>query len=591
MGLSGAALLGVAMLAGCGSSAAKVSSAKPLNFLDTWDYNAGLTPMNSNSVSAIMNGLVTTNLAMQLQDNNQYYPEMAQSWKQVGNTLTINLRKNAKWSNGTALTAQDVKLSIEMGYILGYSTASRIQSIHIVNPHTIQIVETAPFAYFLHDLLVLTPLYPYSEYGHLIPSNIAQIYATSQGSGAAATKASNTLSALSKKISAYRSNYFLGDGPFAIKSMTSGEAILKKNPYFWNAAAVKVPEILAYNVPGNAQAWGYFLGNRADFGSYVAPPNIMKQWMHSSSHHFVKPSAFAQATLVFNPNIYPFNMVKVRQAMAYIINRQAVTHIAEPVIGHWVRRPAGAFFSLTKHQDLTTAQYQALNPYAYNPGRATTLLEQAGFHKASSGWIMPNGKPFVTQVVIPAGFSDWLMASQQISSELTHFGISASARSVEQSSYFNAFDQNPGGYPIFMNFGGGSPVPYFQMTNFLSWFAYNRTASGAVKHAKGYISLGGRSVTLTNGSTVNIPQLGYGLAAAALNPSHERADVAKISAALNQTMVAEGLWNYTGNYMYSSSHYVGWPSPSSPAWTPYDNNNGEEVLAFFIDQGLLTPAN
>lgn len=107
VGLCGAAILGTAMLAGCGASTAKVSSAKPLNFLDTWDYNAGLTPMNSNSVSAIMNGLVTTNLAMQLQDNNQYYPEMAQSWKQVGNTLTINLRKNAKWSNGTPLTAQD----------------------------------------------------------------------------------------------------------------------------------------------------------------------------------------------------------------------------------------------------------------------------------------------------------------------------------------------------------------------------------------------------------------------------------------------------------------------------------------------------
>lgn len=547
--------------------------------------------MNGNSVSAIMNGLVTTDLAMQLQDNNRYYPEIASRWTQTGRTLTVYLRTNAKWSNGTPLTATDVKMSVELGYIFGYSTASRLAGIHIVNPHEIQFVENTNFPYFAHDLLALTPLYPASEYAHLVPANIAQIYQTSLGSGNAANEASNTISALSKKITAYKSNYFLGDGPYSIKSMTSGEAILTKNPYFWNASAVKVPEIVAYNVPGNAQAWGYFLGGKADFGSYVAPPTIMKEWLAKTTHHFVKPNAFAQATLVFNPDVYPFNQVKVRQAMAYIINRKAITHIAEPVIGHWVRRPSGAFFGLTKHQYLTAAQYDSLNPYLPNTQKATELLEEAGFHKLGSQWVMPDGKPFTTQVVIPSGFSDWLMASQEIATELTNFGITTSARAVEQSSYWNAFDENPGGYPIFMNFGGGSPLPYFQMTNFLSWFGYSRTPSGGVSHSKGYISMGGgQHITLPNGTTVDVPKAGYQLADASLYPSRESALVYNIAKALNQTMVAEGLWNYTGNYMYSTARYVGWPSPNSPDWTPYNNDNGEEVLAFFISQGLLQPA-
>src|SRR3954464_14962333 len=76
------------------------------------------------------------------------YPWLAQSWKwSNGNkTLTLNLQKNAKWSDGPRLTAADVAYSIPAGKqdktmdLVGYaSPETNIASVSTSGPYAVVI--------------------------------------------------------------------------------------------------------------------------------------------------------------------------------------------------------------------------------------------------------------------------------------------------------------------------------------------------------------------------------------------------------------------------------------------------------------------
>ncbi len=570
------------------TASASASTPPPLNFITLWDYNAGMTVLNSgNSVSAVLNGLVNMPLAMWLEDNGKYYPMIASSWKQSGNTLTIHIRPNAKWSNGQPVTAKDVALSIELGGdVFGDSYGPYLKSVKVVNNTTVQAVEGKPYPYFAWAILVNTVIIPYSEYGSLVPKNLFSLYQQSTGSGKAAVNAGNELSSLDKKLVAYKKNYFLGEGPYKIQSSTTSQAELVKNPYYFAASNVHVPVIEAYNVPGNTQAWGLYAANKTDLASDNGPWTIIHEWERTKGHTIITPNMFANTALFFNTSVYPFNMVQVRQAISYVIDRKTIANVAEPLVGFQVPYPVAPFFGLTMKQFLNKSAYKQLNPYNVNLAKATQLLESVGFKKTSSGWTMPNGKPFSTSVYSVNGYSDWNIATTEIASELNKFGIQTQNRQENGSTYFTQAPLTTNGYPMFLDWGANSPDPYFDMTNFLGIYGYNQTANG-YSHTKGTMTLP-TSIKLQNGKTVNIIKEGFNLLNQ--NKAQRMQSVADIAEASNQAMLADDLWDYGWQIFLSTQHYVGWPSGTDPRWTVANNSAQEQPLALFVTEGWIRPA-
>ena len=588
IGLTGITATAGLMMGGLGNSAsAQTATPPPLNFLTAWDYNAGMTDANYGTVSSNLGGLVDMPLAMWLQDNLQYYPMIASNWKLQGKTLTIHIRPNARWSNGQPVTANDVAMSIELGgYVFGQAYSPYLKSVDVVNSKEVRVTETKPYPFFTRYVLGFTNILPYSEYHSMVPPNLVNIYQKSLGQGKAAAAATTKLSALDKKIVGYKKNYFVGEGPYKIQSVTTAQAELVPNPYFYGASKVHVPEIVAYNVPGNTQAWGYYAANKSDLSSYNGSWTIIHAWQHKPGDTVISPNMFANTALFFNTSIYPFDNVKVRQAIAYLLNRKTISTIAEPVTGFPKNYPVAPFFGLTLKQNMNAADYKQLHKYSVNSAKAASLLESAGFKKTSSGWIMPNGKPFTTSVYSVSGYSDWNTAATLIAAALQKFGIPTQNRVEDGGTYFSNANQVGTGYPMFLDWGANSPFAYFDMTNFLGIYGYGGTTTGGYTHAKGVMSLP-TAIKLQNGKTVNIIKEGYDL----LHATGTRAKnmVVNIAEAANQQMLADDLWDYGAEIFVSSRNYTGWPSGNNPAWTPANNIAQDQPLALFITEGWLHP--
>ncbi|MCY0871078.1 MAG: hypothetical protein OWT27_10940, partial [Firmicutes bacterium] len=110
-------------LALCGASLAPASaqtilgqtSGHPFTILAAWNFPDGVNPLEPNSLTAAVGGMVNPPLAwVSRLDLHKAIPFIASRWKLNGNTLTIWVRRDAKWSNGQPVTAADVKASLEI---------------------------------------------------------------------------------------------------------------------------------------------------------------------------------------------------------------------------------------------------------------------------------------------------------------------------------------------------------------------------------------------------------------------------------------------------------------------------------------------
>ncbi|MFC7642287.1 ABC transporter substrate-binding protein [Streptosporangium lutulentum] len=78
-----------------------------------------------------------------LTDSDEFYPGVAESWKIAPrqSSITINLRPNGRWSDGTPITAEDVKFSIGLAYTQG-GTAYALDPPRPVRPPTLRSLMT-----------------------------------------------------------------------------------------------------------------------------------------------------------------------------------------------------------------------------------------------------------------------------------------------------------------------------------------------------------------------------------------------------------------------------------------------------------------
>ncbi len=577
-------------VATAGAVQAAGSSAPPFAIDQTWDPFAGLTIMNPNSVTNAIMQWVTVPLAIESGRvvNGPYYPEVAQRWQMEGRTLTIWLRRNEGWSNGTPVTAADVKTSLELAYIESYPIAPYLQSVTVVNRYEVKVTENKPYAMFEPEVLN-SEIYPNAEYGRFIPANLPALYQASLHPGAKGSRAGQAIAKLTREVAAYKKNYFLGDGPYAISGVTSGEVTLRVNPHFWNAPHIRVPQVVIYNVQGNNQAWADYLGNKVDWGQYIVNKQILAEWLAHPGHFYNAPLGNSTSNLVFDTNTYPFTLQPVRQALAYLVNRKTITAEAEPVMGYPIPVPTGFSVAVTDGY-LTAAERRQLNPYPYDPAKAAQLLRSAGFKRTAQGWRMPNGKLFSTGIYIYSGATDWLLAATAIAKSFSGFGLHTTVHVINQDTYWNDDTLTPG-YPIYMNYGGGTAWPLVQAQNVLSWWAYYETLQGTTAHSSGYTSLGRAiDVTVAPGDTVNIPAATWQLVTS--TPQRTKALVWQLARAYNTDMVTLPIWDGINGSLYSTDYYTGWPPKNSDAWVLWSQNGsnaGQNVVALFVSEGWIHP--
>jgi peptide/nickel transport system substrate-binding protein len=569
------ASLGI-MAAGCGAST--THSATSTTFT-TIDESHGITdgapmnPFNTNGNSFVSFDVMQLGWFTNSATNpNSMYPGLAQKWTITngGRTVTIWVQPGAKWSNGKPVTADDVKASMAAAFTQGDAQAFYLGSVKVISPTEVQFNQVAGQNYNLFfNSLMQQSIIPAFEYDSVMGSNIwtiidQSLYAgTNPAKVALATKAETQLTNIGKTVVAYSPKTDISAGPYYIKNLNPGEALLVKNPDFYNASKIKVKQVVFRNYTGNQQIWNYMIAGQLDMAPFTAmPTNILNRILQVKGNQKVVSPSYVGAALAFDQGIYPYGMSAVRHALAHVIDRAAVQKVAEPVVGTVSKYSDGMVDSATSKW-LTPAQVKQLNPYSYNLSKATKDLEKAGFHKVSGKWMMPNGKPWTATIYTVSGFSDWIEAAKVMSTEMTQFGIPTSPDIVSSySEYLKEIALNKYALAFWLNALGPEAYPTFQriygpndgynvVGGKLTYYPYTNTTEGNWVDSP-------KDIAMPDGTMINPGKLTYDLND--LTSTQQRPFVQKLALATNASLPMITLWNYINVQFINTDRFTDFPS-------------------------------
>jgi peptide/nickel transport system substrate-binding protein len=274
-----------------------------------------------------------------------------------GVTYTFHLNQDAKWHDGTPLTAADVAftcdayLSKDTGRAYTTQIAQELKSYNVVDDHTIELIATDKLATFLYD--VANTMFIMSK--HLWENVKFTDWKNDPGS------------------TGQDASRVVGTGPFKFKVWTEGESLtLTKNADYWDPQAKPhVDEIVFRILPDQNAAIQALLAGEVDLIERIPPAQV------DSVSKADNAEVRTFDTLAFN--WYSLNLQKpifqdvaVRQAMMYSLDRKL---IAKEIYLGFAEQADGTQPKLSP----AYAPDRIETIYNFDPDKAKQLLDGAGW--------------------------------------------------------------------------------------------------------------------------------------------------------------------------------------------------------------------
>lgn len=359
---------------------------------------------NSNWVNAaIFNQLTRVD-----KDSLQPSPDLALSWAPDADGLgwTFNLRPNVTWHDGQPFTADDVKYTFDQ--ILNPNTNTRlrgdfsvISEVQVKDPGTVYFRLQKPFS----------PLPVFMSYtAGIVPKHVLD------------NQDINTASDFNSKEP-------IGTGPFMIKEYVSGSYVtLVANPNYFRGKP-KLDSLTFKIVPDINTITAQLNTGELEFAKIT--PNVTDSVANNSDLTMYNANFMNWSYVGPNLTNPLFQDKRVRQAMAFGIDRQAIN---TAVGGGTFTLSSGPIPPFLKpwHDD-------SLQPYAYDPNKASQLLADAGWTPGSDGILQKDGQPFRFKFAWgknPLTDSTGVVVQQY----LKKMGMDAQADPQEWNAYIQRFE-------------------------------------------------------------------------------------------------------------------------------------------------------
>jgi peptide/nickel transport system substrate-binding protein len=319
-------------------------------------FNGGFDPMNaSGAVGTCANQHIFEALVDLDPITRKPYPALAKAMPVSSNgglTWTATIRDGAKFSDGSAVTADDVAWSFT----------------RLADPANKALL--APFINFLTSVTAKdskTVEFKLKNAFALFPERIAvvKIVPKSKTADAAASATFN--------------NAPIGSGPFTLVSASATSGVVMANNTNYNGSRpALVKQIVLRTSADNAARLNDLQGGLSQ--AIEAVPYLNATALGSPFKSDVK-QAFNLLYILFNCSAAPFDDKRVRQALFYAIDTKKV--IATALNGY------GS--AATGYLDEGNAGYQKADTvYSYNPKKAKSLLKAAGVSNLSFELVTTN---------------------------------------------------------------------------------------------------------------------------------------------------------------------------------------------------------
>ena len=312
------------------------------------DLNVGmvLEPPNldpTGGAAAAIDEVVYANLfegLTRFAEDGSVKPALAESWEieDDGKRYVFTLHEGVTFHDGAAMTAEDVKFSLERAMAEDSTNAQKglfetIDSVEVIDDTTVALNLTRADGNLLFNL----------AWGDAIVLDSAS-------ADQAATKP-------------------VGTGPFRFDRWVQGDHIdLVKHADYWGTAA-KLDKVTFQFISEPTAAFAALMAGDVDaFPNFPAPENL-PQFESDARFQVVVGSTEGETILAINNRKQPFDDVKVRKAIALAIDRSAIIDGAMYGYGE----PIGTHFA--PHNE---AYVDLLETSPFDPEQAKALLEEAG---------------------------------------------------------------------------------------------------------------------------------------------------------------------------------------------------------------------
>lgn len=347
-------------------------------------------------------GWVTSRLGVgeslvRLNDNLEIEGCIADSWENLDeNTWRFHIRNQVVFSNGTAVTAQSCKASLERAVALNDRAAEYLKVAQIeAKGQVLTIHTTAPNGALLNNLA----------------EPVFDIIDTTQSEEVIKTAPVAT-------------------GPYMVSSFLSEQKVeLVKNEKYWDGIpgldtitvtqiadadartmAVQSEEIDIANTIDNTSV-SLFLNNSDYQVSSIISPRVNVAYMNHAEES-------------------PLHDAKLRQAISYGVNREAYAGL----IGG---SPAHSAYS-----DATPFGNDTITAFSYEPEQAETILSEAGYRDITGDGYreQPDGSELTLRYLQAAdhGSADSSILAAAVQSDLKEIGIRVEILAVENLSEYQA---------------------------------------------------------------------------------------------------------------------------------------------------------
>ena len=393
------ALSAALLLAACGGSALSTSAAQApvvLRMARNAEPGVFIPWLIDDNTALFTMGNVYDGLLRVTKDGANVEPALATSWDTSadGLTWTFHLRPDVKFSNGTPLTSNDVKVSLDLARggqrTVWKDNYKAIKEIQTPDPMTVNIILNQPHAPLLSELA-------------MFPAWIMQ-----------ADMATATDAPGYDDSQAWASK---GTGAYYTESWKKGDpVILKRNPYYWKNTPA-IDEVDIEYVPDDNTRVLKLQGGEDDVVDFVpfsqidalnAQPGIRAQDFP------IQQTTFA----ILNVTRPPLDEVNVRQALNYATDKDAI--IKSVFFGQ--AQVMNAPIPLGTYVDKNSPGY----PYDLDKARALMA--------ASS---VPNG--FTLPMVVPNNNQDRINTAIILKDQWSKIGVNVDIQQLESSAWRAAF--------------------------------------------------------------------------------------------------------------------------------------------------------
>jgi len=406
------------------------------------------------------------------------YPLLADGdykWNDKRTELTFKLKKAAKWSDGTPVTADDVAYTwataVKYKTPLAAANQDYIDTITASDPQTVVIK-----AKLGADGKAVNPL--------LVAAYVSTNYVVQKAWTQTLEK---RVASDATKLLADTAEDVVYSGPYHKFFADDTKVIYVRDDNYWGKDAsmwgkLPVPKYLAHTIFKDNAAGSVALAKGEVDVSQQFNSNIQLLWENYGlpiSTYLPKPPYGIGASLptaFYNLKSYGLDQVAVRKAIAMAVDYPTI-------IANAMTNQSATFAQVPRSLMNPTAGEQALYDKAAvkdlqwagnDIDGANKLLDAAGITKGADGWRTYKGKKLSYVATCPNGWSDWQAAIEVVAAAGKKIGIEITTNYPEWSVYQTIVTKSdsplPEKYDIFMMWsdGAGPTQPWGRIRKLMS---------------------------------------------------------------------------------------------------------------------------